>query len=67
MIADIDDETSEIVLLIHGQCGVHTEVRLPKRRRGQRNSTPKDIVEAVRQLALIGNDAQSPAPSIATL
>lgn len=58
VIADIDDETSEIVLLIHWQGGVHTEVRLPKRRRGQRNSTPKDIVEAVRQLTLIGNDAQ---------
>jgi hypothetical protein len=31
-------------------------MRLPKRRRGQRNSTPADIIHAVRQLALIGSD-----------
>ena len=29
---------------------------LPKRRRGQRNATPDDIVDAVRQLVLIAND-----------
>ena len=39
VVADIDDEASEIVLLIHWIGGVHTELRLPKRRRGQRNST----------------------------
>ena len=31
-------------------------MRLPKRRRGQRNSTPADIIHAVRQLALIASD-----------
>lgn len=36
--------------------GAHTEIRLPKRRRGQRNATPPDIVEAVRQLARIASD-----------
>ncbi|WP_245266836.1 recombinase [Mesorhizobium sp. LNHC252B00] len=56
MIADIDDEASEIVLLIHWVGGVHTELRLPKRRRGQRNSTSGDIISAVRQLVLIAND-----------
>jgi hypothetical protein len=39
IVADIDDGASEIVLLIHWIGGVHTELRLPKRRRGQRNST----------------------------
>ena len=34
VIADIDDESSEIVLVIHWVGGVHTELRLPKRRRG---------------------------------
>ena len=38
VVADIDDEASEIVLLIHWMGGVHTELRLPRRRRGQRNS-----------------------------
>jgi hypothetical protein len=56
VIADIDEETSEIVLLIHWIGGVHTERRLPKRRRGQRNSTSADIIAAVRHLVLISND-----------
>jgi len=56
VVADIDDTASEIVLLIHWIGGVHTELRLPKRRRGQRNSTSGDIIAAVRQLVLIAND-----------
>src|SRR5512134_1392379 len=56
VVADIDDEASEIVLLIHWIGGLHTELRLPKRRRGQRNSTSTDIIAAVRQLVLIAND-----------
>ncbi|MER8886807.1 hypothetical protein [Mesorhizobium sp. M0816] len=40
VVADIDDEASEIVLLIHWVGGVHTELRLPKRRRGQRTARP---------------------------
>jgi DNA invertase Pin-like site-specific DNA recombinase len=56
VVADIDDAASEIVLLIHWSGGVHTELRLPKRRRGQRNSTSVDIIAAVRQLVLIASD-----------
>ncbi|MEZ0016585.1 recombinase family protein [Sinorhizobium fredii] len=56
VIADLDDMTSEIVLVIHWVGGIHTELRLPKRQRGQRNATPDDLIEAVRQLALIAND-----------
>jgi hypothetical protein len=56
VVADIDDEASEIVLLIHWIGGVHTELRLPKRRRGQRNSTCADIIAAIRQLVLIASD-----------
>ena len=56
VIADIDAEAGAIVLLIHWMGGVHTELRLPRRRRGQRNSTSPDIVAAVRQLVLIAND-----------
>ena len=56
VIADIDADASQIVLIIHWIGGVHTELRLPRRRRGQRNSTPPDIVKAVKQLALIAND-----------
>src|SRR5436190_15169709 len=31
-------------------------MRLPRRRRGQRNSASADVIAAVRQLALIAND-----------
>jgi hypothetical protein len=56
VIADIDPEAAEIVLLIHWIGGVHSEIRLPRRRRGQRNSTSADVIAAVRQLVLIATD-----------
>jgi DNA invertase Pin-like site-specific DNA recombinase len=55
-IADLDDATAEIVIIIHWMGGVHTEHRLPRRRRGQRNSTSADVVEAISKLALIAKD-----------
>jgi hypothetical protein len=56
VVADIDADASEIVLLIHWMGGTHSELRLPRRRRGQRNSTAPDIILAVRQLVLIATD-----------
>jgi hypothetical protein len=56
VVADIDDAASEIVLVVHWVGGAHSEMRLPKRRRGQRNGTSANIVEAVRQLVLIASD-----------
>ena len=56
VVADIDDDASEIVLLVHWAGGIHSELRLPKRRRGQRNATPAVILAAVRQLVLIASD-----------
>src|SRR3954447_2697997 len=56
IVADLDDASAEIVLVVHWVGGAHSQIRLPKRRRGQRNSTSADIVEAVRRLALIAND-----------
>ncbi len=55
-VADIDDGAAEIMLTLHWVGGAHTEHRLPRRRRGQRTSTPADIVQAVRSLALITRD-----------
>jgi DNA invertase Pin-like site-specific DNA recombinase len=55
-IADLDDGKAEIVLTLHWVGGAHTEHRLPRRRRGQRTSTPADVVAAVRTLALIARD-----------
>ena len=56
VVADIDPDAAEIVLMVHWIGGVHTQMRLPRRRRGQRNSTSADVIEAVRQLILIAND-----------
>ncbi len=57
VVADIDDANAEIVLVVHWSGGVHSQIRVPKRRRGQRNSTAADVLVAVRQLVLIANDA----------
>lgn len=57
IIVDIDQETSEVVLVIHWKGGVHTPLRLPRRRRGEsRGHTPKDVVDAVRLLSRIYTD-----------
>jgi DNA invertase Pin-like site-specific DNA recombinase len=56
LVADIDPEAAEIVLVVHWIGGVHSEMRLPRRRRGQRNHTAADVIVAVRQLVLIAND-----------
>jgi DNA invertase Pin-like site-specific DNA recombinase len=56
VVADIDAEAAEIVLIVHWMGGIHTELRLPRRRKGQRNSTPPDVIAAVRSLALIASD-----------
>ena len=56
VIADIEPEAGEIVLVLHWAGGVHTELRLPRRRRGQRNSTAVEIIEAVRMLVRIAGD-----------
>jgi hypothetical protein len=34
VVADVDGEAGEIVLVIHWMGGVHTELRLARRRRG---------------------------------
>ena len=56
VVADLDDPAGEIVLLVHWTGGIHTELRLPRRRRGQRNSTSPDVIAAVRQLVPIASD-----------
>jgi Recombinase len=57
IVVDVDEQNSEVIALIHWKGGVHTPLRLPKRRRGQSNGqTSKDIIEAVRSLARICND-----------
>jgi DNA invertase Pin-like site-specific DNA recombinase len=57
IVVDIDEATNEIVLLIHWKGGVHTPLRLPRRRRGESGGhTSKDIVAAVGVLSRIYTD-----------
>lgn len=56
VVADCDAEASEIVLTVHWKGGVHTELRLPRRRRGQMNHTSVEAVEAVRSLSRLCTD-----------
>lgn len=56
VVADVDPASSEVVLVIHWKGGLHTELRLPRRRRGQCTATAKDVVAAVRVLARICTD-----------
>jgi DNA invertase Pin-like site-specific DNA recombinase len=58
VVADIDVKAAEIILIVHWVGGAHSEIRLPRRRRGQRNSTADDVITAVRQLVLIADDDQ---------
>ena len=51
-VADVDGQAGEVILVIHWKGGVHTELRLARRRRGQCSGhTSKEIVDAVRVLA----------------
>ena len=57
VIADVDPEQGALILTIHWKGGVHTELQLRRRRRGQNSAqNPKDVVEAVRILARVCSD-----------
>jgi hypothetical protein len=57
IVVDVDDDACEVVLLIHWKGGVHTSLRLPRRRRGQHSAqTSRDVIESVRSLSRIIND-----------
>jgi len=56
VVVDIENDC-EIAVLIHWKGGVHTELRVAKRRRGEnRASTATDAVDAIRALALFFDD-----------
>jgi DNA invertase Pin-like site-specific DNA recombinase len=56
VVANVDAEAGEIILVVHWKGGVHTELRLPRRRRGHSSPTSKNIVEAVRILVRTCSD-----------
>ncbi|MGC4068360.1 MAG: recombinase family protein [Polyangiaceae bacterium] len=57
IIVDLDSDSSEIVLTIHWAGGVHTDLRVPHRKRGTTTwQTPKEVVDVVRSLARVCAD-----------
>src|SRR5207344_865814 len=57
VIVDVDAQAGEVILVIHWKGGVHSELRLPRRRRGQNSSqTSIELLDAVRLLARICSD-----------
>jgi DNA invertase Pin-like site-specific DNA recombinase len=57
VVADVDSSGGEVILVIHWKGGLHTEVRVPRRRRGYNSAhTDKGLVEAVTMLAKICTD-----------
>jgi excisionase family DNA binding protein len=52
IIADVDEGTSEIVLVVHWQGGRHTEMRVPKNRSGKHGRcTGAEAVDVVRRMS----------------
>jgi hypothetical protein len=57
IVVDVDAQAGEVILVIHWKGGLHTELRLPRRRRGQNNAqTSKSVVDGVRVLARLCSD-----------
>ena len=57
IIVDVDADAGEVILTMHWKGGVHTELRLPRRRRGQNSThTSPEAVDAVRVLTRICSD-----------
>jgi DNA invertase Pin-like site-specific DNA recombinase len=57
IIVDVDALAAEVIVVIHWKGGVHTELHLPRRRRGQNTThTSKEAIETVRVLSRICTD-----------
>jgi DNA invertase Pin-like site-specific DNA recombinase len=57
VLVDVDGSQGELILTIHWKGGVHSEFRIPRRRRGQCSTqTPHELIEAITVLARISTD-----------
>jgi DNA invertase Pin-like site-specific DNA recombinase len=58
IVVDSDAANGEITLVIHWKGGIHTELRVRRRRRGENLHTSTEVVAAVVELAHVADDAQ---------
>jgi DNA invertase Pin-like site-specific DNA recombinase len=57
IVTDVDPDQGALILTIHWKGGIHTELQVRRRRRGQNSAqNPKDLVEGVRILARVCSD-----------
>lgn len=57
VLVDVDSSAGELILTLHWKGGVHTELHLPRRRRGQCGTqTSRELIEAITVLARISSD-----------
>jgi hypothetical protein len=57
IFVDVDSSAGEVILTLHWKGGAHTEVRLPRRRRGQCSTqTSHELIDAIEVLARICSD-----------
>lgn len=57
VLVDVDGPVGELILTLHWKGGAHTELRLPRRRRGQCSTqTSRELIEGVVVLARICSD-----------
>ncbi len=56
IVVDLNETGGEINLVIHWQGGIHTELCVPRRKRGKATLTSPDTIEAVRVLAQVSTD-----------
>jgi DNA invertase Pin-like site-specific DNA recombinase len=57
VLVDVDGSAGELILTLHWKGGVHTELHLPRRRRGQCGTqTSRELIEAITVLARISSD-----------
>jgi hypothetical protein len=57
VLVDVDSSQGELILTLHWKGGVHTELRMPRRRRGQcATQTSQELIEAIAVLARTSTD-----------
>lgn len=56
IVVDISESKNEVALTVHWAGGVHTQLRVKRRKRGEARATSKDTVDVVRVLARVCRD-----------
>jgi len=57
VIAEVDQDQGKLILIIHWKGGIHTQLNLQRRRRGQNGAqASKDVVEGIKILARVSSD-----------